>query len=111
MCRTYGEHPDSLDPLDPQLGWQLFTNLDMSQAYQQIPLEESLHQHVVINTHRGSFSFTRLPSGVSSNPGIFQCVWDCILSAFQGVTVYLDDILVMGPTDKQHMPTLEIVLQ
>ncbi len=29
-----------------------FTKLDMSQAYQQIPLEESSRKYVVVNTHR-----------------------------------------------------------
>ena len=34
-----------------------------------------------------------------------------ILQGIEGVTVYIDDILVTGRTDKQHLHTLEIVLE
>ena len=51
-----------------------FSKLDLSHAYQQLPLEESLKMYVVVNTHKGLFQFTRLPFGISSAPGIFQRV-------------------------------------
>ena len=50
---------------------RIFSKLDLSQAYQQQPLEES-KQFVVINTHKGLFHYTKLPFGISSAPGIFQ---------------------------------------
>ena len=53
-------------------GGKHFTKLDMSQAYQQVLLEDDSKDLVVINTHRGLFRYTRLPFGVSSAPGIFQ---------------------------------------
>ena len=43
-----------------------FTKIDLSQAYQQVPLEEESQKYVVINTHKGLFKYTRLPFGVSS---------------------------------------------
>ena len=39
-------------------GGKLFSKIDLSQAYQQVPLEESSHQYVVINTHKGLFRYT-----------------------------------------------------
>jgi len=42
-----------------------FSKLDLSQAYQQLPLDEQSKKYVVINTHRGLFRFTRLPFGIS----------------------------------------------
>ncbi len=47
-------------------GGKSFTQLDMSQAYKQIVLEESSQDYVVINTHRGLFRYKRLPFRVSS---------------------------------------------
>ena len=42
-------------------GGKRFTKLDMSQAYQQLVLEEDSRKYVVINTHRGLFRYNRLP--------------------------------------------------
>ena len=55
-------------------GGESFTKLDMSQAFQQILLDEESKSYVVINTHKGLFRYNRLPFGVSSAPGIFQRV-------------------------------------
>ena len=92
-------------------GGKSFTKLDMSQAYQQIPLEEESCKYVVINTHRGLFQYNRLPFGVSSAPGIFQRVMESLLNGIPHVVVYLDDILVTGPTEEAHMAALEEVLK
>ncbi len=53
-------------------GGKVFTKLDLSQAYQQLLLEEDCKKYVVINTQQGLFRYNRLPFGVSSAPGIFQ---------------------------------------
>ena len=34
-----------------------FTKLDLSQAYQQLPLDDDSKKFVVVNTHRGLFTF------------------------------------------------------
>ena len=65
-----------------------FTKIDLSQAYQQLPLDEESMKYVVINTHRGLFRYTRLPFGISSAPGIFQRVIESLLQGIKGVAVY-----------------------
>ena len=92
-------------------GGKTFSKLDMSQAYQQIPLEEESRKYVVINTHRGLFQYNRLPFGVSSAPGVFQRVMESLLNGIPHVVVYLDDILVTGPTEAEHLAALEEVLK
>jgi len=57
----------------------------------------------VINTHRGLFKFTRLPYGVNTAPGIFQHAMEQMLGDIPGVVVYMDDILVTGPTEAEHL--------
>lgn len=86
-----------------------FSKLDLSQAYQQLPLEEDSKKYVVINTHRGLFRYTKLPFGISSAPGIFQRVIS-ILQGIEGVVVYLDDILITGQTKEAHLKALDEVL-
>ena len=60
-------------------GGETYTKLDMSQAYQQLLLDEESKQYVVINTHKGLFRYNRLPFGISSAPGIFQRVMKNLL--------------------------------
>ena len=85
-----------------------FTKIDLSQAYQQLQLEESSAQYLTINTPMGLYQYTRLPFGVALAPAIFQRAMDMIL---QGVDGYIDDILVTGVTDEQHLERLEEVLK
>ena len=93
-----------------QSGGKFFTKLDMSHAYQQIELDNTSKQYVVINTHKGIFRYNRLPLGVSSAPAIFQRVMESLLQGIPVAGVYLDDILVSGKTEKAHLKVLEQVL-
>ena len=74
-------------------GGKSFSKLDMSQAYQQVELDESSRQFTVINTHKGLFEYTRLPFGISSAPAVFQRVMEGLLQDIPGVVVYIDDVL------------------
>ena len=55
---------------------------------------------------RGLFQYNRLPFGVSSSPAIFQRVIDNVLQIIPYVCAYLDDILVTGRTDEEHLKRL-----
>ena len=87
-----------------------FTKLDLSQAYQQLVLDDDSKEIVTINTYKGLFSYERLPFGVSSAPGIFQRTMETVLAGVPRVLVYLDDILVTGASQEEHMSNLKEVL-
>ena len=88
-----------------------FTKLDLSQAYQQLPLDEDSKQYTTINTHKGLFRYNRLPYGISSSPGIFQRTMDNLLQNIPQVNVRVDDILITGVDDDAHLANLEDVLK
>lgn len=92
-------------------GGEKFTMLDLSQAYQQLLLDDDSWQYVTVNTHRGLYHYTHLPYGVASAPAIFQRVMDTILQGLPGVICYIDDILVTGSNDAEHLQNLERVLK
>ena len=76
------------DLLATLTGGKTFTKLDMSQAHQQLVLDEKSRDLVVINTHRGLFRYTRLPFAIVSAPGVFQRVMESLLRHIPGVIVY-----------------------
>ena len=82
----------------------------MSQAHQQLLLNEESQKYAVINTHRGLFRYNRLPFGISSAPGIFQTVMESILSGIPGIFVYIDDVLVTRKSEEEYLSALEEVL-
>ena len=84
--------------------------LDMSQAYQQLLLDEPSKKLVVINAFKGLFKYNRLPFEMASVPGIFQRVIDSLLQGISGVVAYLDNILVTDPSDTEHLESLKEVL-
>ena len=82
----------------------------MSQAYQQMILDEDSKQYVTISTHKGLFRYNRLPFGVSSAPGIFQRTMENLLQNISHTVVRVDDVLVSGRDDADHIRNLEEVL-
>ena len=91
-------------------GGKTFSKLDLSHAYLQIPLDEASRRLVTINTHKGLFEYRRLPLGIVSAPSIFQRVMENLLQGIPRVCVYLDDILVTGSTEEEHLSNLAQVL-
>ena len=103
-CDTY-PIPRIADLFARIAGGQKFTTLDVDRAYQQLVLDEESRKYVVINTYQGLFQY-RLPFGVSSAPRIFQRTMETLLQAIPGVVVYLDDILITGRNEQEHLSNL-----
>jgi hypothetical protein len=88
-------------------GGQSFSKLDLMHAYNQLVIEEESRSYTTINTQRGLYRYNRLPFGIASAPAIFQRTMDTLL---QGVMCYIDNILVTGKSQDEHLQKLEEVL-
>ena len=91
-------------------GGKKFTTLDLAHAYEQITLEEESKKFVCINTHKGLYAYNRLPFGVASAPSIFQRTMEGILQGIDHVSIYIDDILITGRSEREHLQRLDEVL-
>lgn len=83
-----------------------FSKIDLSQAYQQVCLDEQSKKLCTISTTKGLFMYNRVPYGVASAPGIFQKIMETILAGIPGVVCFLDDILITGENNEVHTERL-----
>ena len=83
-------------------GGKIFSKIDLSEAYLQIPIEEESSKLLCISTHKGLFKFNRLAFGIKFAPAIFQQIIDTMLSGLDFSIRYLDDILMKSETIEQH---------
>jgi len=51
-----------------------------------------------------------LPFGVSAAPAIFQRTMETILQGLPGVCIYLDDLLITGKSNEEHLFNLSAIL-
>ena len=107
MIRT--RSPENEDIFAAMSGGVSFTKLDLSHAYLQL-LDDAARDYHVINTHKGLFEYTRMPFGITSAPAIFQRTMDNLLQGLKHVSVYIDDILITGETEEEHLQILNEVL-
>jgi len=103
--------PNPQDLFAALAGGKHFSKLDLSQAFQQMELDSESSKYVTISTHMGLMSYTKLPYGIASAPSIFQAAMEQVLQGIDGVLCYLDDILVTGSTEQQHLERLDKVLE
>ena len=87
-------------------GCQIFSKLDLADAYLQIELDDASKQLLIINTLKGLYQYQRLLFGPSSAPEIFQKVIDTVVAGMEHTVAYLDDILVGGSTIQEHNQNL-----
>lgn len=92
-------------------GGQYFSKTDLSQAYQQILVDSDTQKVLIISTHKGLFTYTRLLFGTRTAPSIFQKIIENLLRGISGVIAFILDILVTGCTNEEHLNRLESVFQ
>ena len=92
-------------------GGKHFTKLDLRHAYLQMEVREDARQYLTITTHKGLFRYNRLVFGIASAPAIWQRTMEQILQGIPGVQCLLDDMIITGKTDAEHLANLEEVLE
>jgi transposase InsO family protein len=83
-------------------GCKVFSKIDLTNAFLQVPLDEESQCLTTINTMWGLFRYRFLPFGLSVSPAVFQQVINGCLEGLPGVRSFQDDILVFGETMEQH---------
>lgn len=89
----------------------MFTKLDFTSAYNQLELSKDSKELLAWSTHKGIYYVNRLPFGVKPACAIFQKAVEKILQGTQDAANFLDDIIVTGKNQKEHLGNLREVLR
>lgn len=111
ICRERHILPAVDETLAKFAGATVFTKLDATAGFWQVPLHPESVPLTTFITPFGRYCYKRLPFGISSAPEHFQRRLTQILSRLEGTVCHADDILVFGSTRGQHDQRLNRVLE
>ncbi|XP_070145086.1 uncharacterized protein [Drosophila kikkawai] len=89
------------------------STLDLKNGYWQIPMEENSKQYTAFTVPgRGLFQWKVMPFGLHTAPATFQRALDSVIGPEMEpfAFAYLDDIVVIGRTKREHLEKLHEVL-
>lgn len=89
---------------------KVFTKLDLTQGYQQLPVDDATAEAQMIVTHRGALKCCCLQFGVSMAPDIFQSLMEQLLQGIPGIILYFDDVLVSAANQADLLNCLRTIL-
>ena len=110
VCRERLILPAVDETLAKLSGANVFTKLDATAGFWQVPLHPESVPLTTFITPFGRYCFHRLPFGISSAPEHFQKRLTQMLSGLEGTVCHADDILVFGSSREQHDHRLSKVL-
>ena len=89
-----------------------FIALDLRAGYWQIPMDPESIMFTAFRCFKGLFEFLVMPFGLTNAPATFQRFMDTLFGDmyFNGIIVYLDDILIYGATVQETLEKLQIAL-
>jgi len=75
---------------------KVFTSLDFTAGFWQVPLRPADRKKTAFTTHAGIYRWLSMPFGLTNAPATFQRALDIILSGikWQLCLVYLDDVII-----------------
>lgn len=94
------------ESLDALAGARLFSTLDLTSGYNQVPVASQDQEKTAFCSPFGLFEFTRMPFGLCNVP-YGKIIAD---QRFHAWLLYLDNIVVFSTFFQQHLERLEMVL-
>jgi hypothetical protein len=97
------------DILHKLQGAKVFSKLDATSGFFQLPLDEESSKLTAFMTPCGRFIYRRLPQGITSAPEIFQRTVEGILCDQPNTVCFFDDILIFSNSEKKLKTKLRVV--
>jgi transposase InsO family protein len=101
------------ETLDRLSGAQVFSALDLKDAYYRIPIKRGDEWKTAFRTRYGHFEYMVMPFGLTNAPATFQAYINKALAGYldEFCVVYLDDILIYSKTTEEHARHLRLVME
>ena len=107
-------HPLPLpeDMFDKLQGHRLFSKMDLTKGFWQIPLDKASRAILAMDTPLGLYEPTTMPFGMKNAPAVFQREMQRVFKdrLYRGLLVFIDDILIYSKTAEEHAELVEWVL-
>lgn len=103
--------PHQADCLGALGGNALFSTMDLTSGFYNMPLHEDDKKYSAFTTPMGLYEYNRLPQGLCNSPGSFMRMMTCIFGDqnYLSLLCYLDDLLVFAPDEASALERLEMV--
>ena len=104
--------PSTQDCLDAVAGSVLFSTMDITSTYNQIPVKwEDIFKTAFV-TRCGLYEYRTMSFGLTNAPATFQRLMELALAGLQweSCLIYLDDVIVFGRSFDEHLSRLSSVL-
>lgn len=103
--------PHQADCLGALGGNALFSTMDLTSGFYNMPLHEDDKKYSAFTTPMGLYEYNRLPQGLCNSPGSFMRMMTCIFGDqnYLSLLCYLDDLLVFAPDESTALERLEMV--
>lgn len=99
------------DQIDKLNGCCIFTTLDLSSGYHQIPVADNSKHLTAFVTTEGQYEYNRMPFGLCNAPAVFQRLMNKILGPYRDIAaVYLDDVIIPSNTCNKNLDSLRTIL-
>ena len=105
--------PHTQDCLDAVAEATLFSTMDITAAYHQIPVAKEDIAKTAFITKYGLYEFKTMPFGLKTALQTYLRLMELALSGLQWTAclIYLNDVIVYGKTFDEHLQRLSMVLQ
>ena len=91
-------------------GSKVFSKIDLTKAYHQIPLDEASQKKATVLTPWGAWQFKRLAMGLKNTGQSFQRLMDHIFGDMPNLFVYMDDLIIFSDREQENAENIHLLI-